>query len=212
MRADCSAIVVPQKISSLTEAESLVSEMINEECFDASVVNAVLKALWKNTGAFHKGIKDKQLARIHDRVERLLAEREKIFSTGSSSEFEKWEDEYNSLNSDLIRAKRELEELKGKGKDLLWYKRIGVDLILNKLNNPFISKNTNPLQYTTEQIDAFNFMGLDITATADDIKKQYRRLALKMHPDKNPDNPQATENFKKLNSAYKTLQKLYGIE
>ena len=34
-----------------------------------------------------------------------------------------------------------------------------------------------------------------------EIKKKYRRLALKYHPDKNPDNPEAEEMFKKINQA-----------
>ena len=39
----------------------------------------------------------------------------------------------------------------------------------------------------------YQTLGLAKTATTDDIKKTYRRLALKYHPDKNPDNPEAAE-------------------
>lgn len=36
-------------------------------------------------------------------------------------------------------------------------------------------------------------MGIKKTATSDEIKKAYRQLALRNHPDKNPDNPEAAE-------------------
>jgi len=51
-------------------------------------------------------------------------------------------------------------------------------------------------------------LGLPKTATADDIKKTYRKLALKYHPDKNPDNPDAAEKFKDVNRAHAILSDL----
>ena len=54
--------------------------------------------------------------------------------------------------------------------------------------------------------DYYDLLGLDAEATAEEIKKAYRRLAHQYHPDKNPDNPQAEEVFKRLSQAYQTLQ------
>ncbi|GJE93563.1 DnaJ-domain-containing protein [Phanerochaete sordida] len=51
----------------------------------------------------------------------------------------------------------------------------------------------------------YDLLGIPIDATSDDIKKAYRRLAIKFHPDKNPDDPLAEERFKEIAIAYQTL-------
>ncbi|KAH8035103.1 hypothetical protein HPB51_004344 [Rhipicephalus microplus] len=51
----------------------------------------------------------------------------------------------------------------------------------------------------------YEILGLPKTSTPEDIKRTYRRLALKYHPDKNPDNPEAAEKFKDINRAHSIL-------
>jgi len=51
----------------------------------------------------------------------------------------------------------------------------------------------------------YDLLGVPITATADEVKKAYRRLAIKHHPDKNPDDPDAAQRFNEIAIAYQTL-------
>lgn len=51
----------------------------------------------------------------------------------------------------------------------------------------------------------YQILGLDKDASLEDIKKAYRRLALKYHPDKNPGSSDAEESFKEINEAYAVL-------
>ena len=53
--------------------------------------------------------------------------------------------------------------------------------------------------------DYYEVLGVDKNATADDIKKAYRKLAVKYHPDKNPGNKEAEEKFKEAAEAYSVL-------
>ena len=56
-----------------------------------------------------------------------------------------------------------------------------------------------------EYKDYYKVLGVDRKASAEDVKRAYRKLAMKYHPDRNPDNPQAEEKFKELNEAYQVL-------
>ena len=53
--------------------------------------------------------------------------------------------------------------------------------------------------------DYYDILGVDRKASASDIKKAYRKMALKYHPDKNPDDKDAEEMFKKAAEAYEVL-------
>lgn len=53
--------------------------------------------------------------------------------------------------------------------------------------------------------DYYSVLGLDKSASSDQIRKAYRKLAVKYHPDKNPGNKAAEEKFKEANEAYQVL-------
>lgn len=54
--------------------------------------------------------------------------------------------------------------------------------------------------------DLYNILGVSREASADELKKAYRKLAMKYHPDQNKDNPEAEAKFKDINHAYDILK------
>ncbi|KAF8570469.1 hypothetical protein P879_06594 [Paragonimus westermani] len=72
-------------------------------------------------------------------------------------------------------------------------------------NVPQGSENKSDRRNSKEHIDYYAILEVDKEATPADIKRAYRRLALRYHPDKNPDNPECVEKFKEINRAHNVL-------
>ena len=58
---------------------------------------------------------------------------------------------------------------------------------------------------TTKKRDYYEVLGVGRNASEEEVKRAYRKLAVKFHPDKNPDDPHAEEKFKELGEAYDVL-------
>src|ERR687885_290876 len=53
--------------------------------------------------------------------------------------------------------------------------------------------------------DPYELLGVSEVASADDVRRAYRSLARKYHPDANPNDPEAEERFKEIQQAYEVL-------
>ena len=62
---------------------------------------------------------------------------------------------------------------------------------------------------TIEKRDYYEVLGIERAAGIDEIKKAYRKLALKYHPDKNPNNEEANKRFAEINNGTSRLMCCY---
>lgn len=58
---------------------------------------------------------------------------------------------------------------------------------------------------TTDFKDYYSILGVNKSSSAEEIKKAFRKLAVKYHPDRNPNNKQAEDKFKEISEAYEVL-------
>jgi molecular chaperone DnaJ len=58
---------------------------------------------------------------------------------------------------------------------------------------------------SAEKRDYYEVLGVERACGSDDLKRAYKLLAIKFHPDKNPDDHEAEENFKRVSEAYAVL-------
>lgn len=79
--------------------------------------------------------------------------------------------------------------------------------LLNQQNNRIntLSKEILKLNMSKTKAESFEVLGLPLTASEEEIRKAYRQKALELHPDKNHDDPNATERFQDLQEAYQNL-------
>ena len=79
-----------------------------------------------------------------------------------------------------------------------------VDRLLPRFSSKFITFPFFPLNYSR---DFYEILGVKRDSSTKQIKKAYRTLAMKFHPDKNPDDPDAQEKFHDINAAYEVHNK-----
>jgi len=75
----------------------------------------------------------------------------------------------------------------------------------NNINNNNNFRRNNPRSSSSIATDLYSVLGVSSDASADDIRKAYYILARKLHPDKNPDDPEAHARFQAVGEAYQIL-------
>lgn len=59
--------------------------------------------------------------------------------------------------------------------------------------------------------DFYKILGVSKSASVKDVKKAYRKLALQLHPDRNPDDPAAQDKFHDLGAAYEVWSSAWRV-
>ena len=77
--------------------------------------------------------------------------------------------------------------------------------LTDELNKAEFLAHLKRVRERMAEIDFYSVLGVPRTATADEIKLAYKRLARQYHPDKNPDNVDATAKFQEVGAAYAVL-------
>ncbi|KAF7584160.1 putative DnaJ-like protein [Clavispora lusitaniae] len=78
-------------------------------------------------------------------------------------------------------------------------------IIYQKLNTSTRILHNNHSRNMVADTTYYDILGVPSTSTALDIKKAYRKAAIKFHPDKNPDDPEAIAKFQAIGEAYQVL-------
>ena len=78
--------------------------------------------------------------------------------------------------------------------------------LIFRLPGEKVSRIAIKIGNNTEGSTSHEILGIPSNASSEEIEKAYRKETLKWHPDHNPDNPEATDKFKKIKAAYEVLK------
>ena len=81
----------------------------------------------------------------------------------------------------------------------------------NSNSNPSSSRTSGVNAQTSRLLEIIGLNQATTEVTPENIKKAYKKMALKTHPDRNKDDPKATEKFQNVNSAYDKIKEKYNM-